>query len=571
MFAGAFLPMIGYGLDDCSTLTGYNIPTTECDILVEFYNATDGSGWNDDTNRLTDSDACNWAGIDCTDVMGQDHVSNIWMAGNGLSGTLIANISGLTYLSTISVGVNWLYGTLPEEWSVLSNLTLIHIHQNAFTGELPDSRSALTGLQVLYAYGNQLNGVLPESRSSMVDMAYFSIEDNNFTWPLPESYDARTELYRFAASANDFTGTLPVSWSAWEWINTFLLTETPGLEGVLPSERETWGESIEAFTIWSDTDGVGIGGSLPSERSARTNIISFAIVWSDISGELPTSRSAWEDITYFTIEDTPIEGDIPYSWIERDNIDTFTIENTDVADTDFPEESGGSSSSLVHDDDQDDNANEDEDDNSDGDVNNEEWDDTDSDDDNDPELEDDGNNSDAASHAKNDCSDDETNNAYVYARWLNITTIQSCTEAQPDGILLRKHAAKMLSEFAISVLWRSLNSEILCEFSDMKQEDEEMQYYAETACQLGLMGLDGQWDPIDTFSPNEPMTMSQLGTVVSRMLRWDTYNSSETCRYCDHLNALHGDGIMTKIDTPDTYVLRGWLLIMLERVGGMDW
>lgn len=77
VFAGAFLPMIGYGLDDCSTLTGYNIPTTECDILVEFYNATDGSGWNDDTNRLTDSDACNWAGIDCTDVMGQDHVSNI--------------------------------------------------------------------------------------------------------------------------------------------------------------------------------------------------------------------------------------------------------------------------------------------------------------------------------------------------------------------------------------------------------------------------------------------------------------------------------------------------------------
>ncbi|MBP7847746.1 hypothetical protein KA013_00790 [Patescibacteria group bacterium] len=56
------------------------------------------------------------------------------------------------------------------------------------------------------------------------------------------------------------------------------MVETPGLEGVLPAERETWGESIEAFTIGSDTDGVGIGGSLPSERSARTNIISFAIV-----------------------------------------------------------------------------------------------------------------------------------------------------------------------------------------------------------------------------------------------------------------------------------------------------
>jgi len=80
LFAFLGLAIVGssvYGLDDCSTLTGYNIPTAECDILVEFYNATDGSGWNDDTNWLTDSDACNWAGIDCTDVMGQDHVSNI--------------------------------------------------------------------------------------------------------------------------------------------------------------------------------------------------------------------------------------------------------------------------------------------------------------------------------------------------------------------------------------------------------------------------------------------------------------------------------------------------------------
>ena len=60
--------MIGYGLDDCSTLMSYNIPTEECDILVDFYNSMEGSGWMTSTDWLADVDACDWFGVNCVNV-----------------------------------------------------------------------------------------------------------------------------------------------------------------------------------------------------------------------------------------------------------------------------------------------------------------------------------------------------------------------------------------------------------------------------------------------------------------------------------------------------------------------
>ncbi len=77
----------------------------------------------------------------------------------------------------------------------------------------------------------------------------------------------------------------------------------------------------------------------------------------------------------------------------------------------------------------------------------------------------------------------------------------------------------MLSEFAVNVLGNEPDEYLSCLFVDMYSEDEEMQYYAKRACQLGLMGLDGEGKPVHTFSPNEPMTVAQLGTVISRILR----------------------------------------------------
>lgn len=82
------------------------------------------------------------------------------------------------------------------------------------------------------------------------------------------------------------------------------------------------------------------------------------------------------------------------------------------------------------------------------------------------------------------CTTSEESDAYVFAREHNLTTMSTCEEAQLDQLLLRKHAAKILVNFAQTVLGLERNPDLLCSFTDMNDEDKEMNYYALTACQL---------------------------------------------------------------------------------------
>ena len=105
---------------------------------------------------------------------------------------------------------------------------------------------------------------------------------------------------------------------------------------------------------------------------------------------------------------------------------------------------------------------------------------------------------------------------------------------------------------------------MVCDFTDMKDESFEMKFYANLACQLGLMGLDSDGVPTSIFNPDNDVTRAQFGTVLSRALRDDQYNSGDPY-YLFHLNALQRAGIMNIIDTPRNQELRGRVMLMLYR------
>jgi hypothetical protein len=61
--------------------------------------------------------------------------------------------------------------------------------------------------------------------------------------------------------------------------------------------------------------------------------------------------------------------------------------------------------------------------------------------------------------------------------------------AEMKSPLLRKHLAKMVSEYAIKVLDKKPDNGMICSFQDIDGEDIEMRYYMRLACKLNLMGL----------------------------------------------------------------------------------
>lgn len=158
----------------------------------------------------------------------------------------------------------------------------------------------------------------------------------------------------------------------------------------------------------------------------------------------------------------------------------------------------------------------------------------------------------------------ELNSAYQYAYTIWITTIPTIEQANITGTLLRKHLAKMMSNFAIHVLDKVPNTWFVCNFFDIWEETSEMQFYAKLACQLGLM-----WRSNGTiqsnFSPNDEVTRAQFGTVLSRALRWDTYNNDGADYFTEHLNALNKIAIMKNINDPFSLEIRWYVMLMMMR------
>ena len=165
---------------------------------------------------------------------------------------------------------------------------------------------------------------------------------------------------------------------------------------------------------------------------------------------------------------------------------------------------------------------------------------------------------------------DELKWAYTYACGIWITTMPDIDSADMTWPLLRKHLAKMISEFSIKVMWSEIDYSKDCSFNDMANESKEMQYYAELSCRLWLMWLHSDWITVkDSFDPNEYVTRAQFWTVISRMLRRTSYaaNSWELY-YIHHLEALRKNEIMTEIygNWPDSIELRWWVMLMLQRI-----
>ncbi len=165
----------------------------------------------------------------------------------------------------------------------------------------------------------------------------------------------------------------------------------------------------------------------------------------------------------------------------------------------------------------------------------------------------------------------ELNEAYLRAYSVGITTMPTIQRANMTWTLIRKHAAKMISEFAIKVLGKKPDTTRSCVFSDIAETSEEMKFYMKISCQLGLMGLNADGTPNTFFTPDGQVTRAQFGTMLSRLLYGNLNNGKPGQRYEAHLNALKAAGIMNKITFPEMLEMRGRVMLMMMRIDQPSW
>ena len=166
----------------------------------------------------------------------------------------------------------------------------------------------------------------------------------------------------------------------------------------------------------------------------------------------------------------------------------------------------------------------------------------------------------------------EALSAYEWARKYSITTMDTIEQADPNGYVLRWHLAKMVVNYMVNVLWRSIPYDVSYDCANWNDdssvwESDEIKDYATKACAFWVMWIDMR---NNEFKPNDIVTRAEFGTVVSRILWWDKYNlvnDRRRPRYSLHLSKLKENWIMTQIGKPLRFLeLRKWIWVVMKRI-----
>ena len=144
-------------------------------VLVEFYNATDGANWTDNTNWLSDRPIREWHGVS-NDADGR--VSDLLLGRNELTGEIPTELGSLSNLTNLVLHANQLTGEIPTELGNLSNLTQLILHANQLTGEIPTELGNLSNLTFMFLNNNQLTGELPQSLTGLTMLVRLHFDNN---------------------------------------------------------------------------------------------------------------------------------------------------------------------------------------------------------------------------------------------------------------------------------------------------------------------------------------------------------------------------------------------------------
>jgi len=146
---------------------------------------------------------------------------------------------------------------------------------------------------------------------------------------------------------------------------------------------------------------------------------------------------------------------------------------------------------------------------------------------------------------------------YCYDHW--ITTMPSIEEANINFKITRIELAKMLSYYAINVLWETPDERLKIKFKDIPDElDTQYNSWVILSFQLWIMWINM---PNNEFRPFDYLTRAEFATALSRMkywiADWEPY-------YEPHMSKLKSEWIITN-DNPYLEELRWYVMLMLMR------
>ena len=198
--------------------------------LIEFYKATNGENWKNNTNWCSDKPLNEWYGISANlgqvarirlsnnqlsgsipESLGNLSIVDLDLSNNQLSGNIPESIGNLSEIRYILLSNNQLSGNIPKSIGNLSELKNISFDHNRLSGNIPESIGYLSKLFNLTLNNNQLSGNIPEFLGNMSGLNSLFLENNLLSGNIPEFLGKMQELKNLSLENNQLSGPIPES------------------------------------------------------------------------------------------------------------------------------------------------------------------------------------------------------------------------------------------------------------------------------------------------------------------------------------------------------------------------
>ena len=314
------------------------VPQSERDALIAIYNATNGASWNYASNWNTSNPVNTWNGITVNNINGEDHVTEVELFYNNLSGNIPTEIGNLTQLTKLTVtGNQGLSGNIPIEIGNLTQLTDLDLNFNNLSGNIPTEIGNLTQLTNLDLGSNALSGSIPTEIGNLSNLIYLDLSGNQLSGTIPTEITTLSNLEYLVLTGNQLSGTIPTEIN--NLLNlTYLNLGTNQLSGeILPQI----GDLINLGVLSLDAN--QLTGNIPTEIGNLVNLNTLHLDNNLLTGDVPDIFNDMADLHSISLRNNELTGNVNLS--HNSNLRHVYMHEMQISSIDFR---NGNNGYIIH-------------------------------------------------------------------------------------------------------------------------------------------------------------------------------------------------------------------------------
>ncbi|MGE5342575.1 MAG: BACON domain-containing protein [Candidatus Omnitrophota bacterium] len=292
------------------------IPVEERTALIALYTSTNGDKWarrggwktpplHPDGFAMPGTEG-NWKGV----TVSSDHVTQLELPGNKLTGTIPSQLENLGNLQVLNLSHNLLNGSIPLQLANLSQLKELILCWNGLNGPIPPELGNLSKLEYLALNNIPLSGGIPPELGNLGNLQTLDLSCIPLHGGIPSQLGNLENLQTLDLSWNQFSGTLPPELGNLGQLQTLCLNYTP------------------------------IGGTIPTELSKLTNLKKLELYWNQLTGLIPPELGNLANLEVLALNGNKLSGDIPSELSKLSHLKTLNLGANQFSGS-IPPELGG--------------------------------------------------------------------------------------------------------------------------------------------------------------------------------------------------------------------------------------